>query len=185
MPLLGVLFYFNTAPRHIPEPVMKAKSFSLAILTIILPLLTHSLLKTLKKVDSIYLEDVKQRIIPLAVNALIMLLILTRVLPASEFIELYYFFAGILFSTLICLILAILRFKVSMHMIGLGGILMFIVALSIHFKINMIGALAFIILVSGAVATSRLHLHAHTKTEVLFGFLIGVIPQLLMVSYWL
>lgn len=185
MPLIGVIFYFSKAPRHIPEPVIKAKLISLTILTVILPILLYSLLKTIKKVESIYLEDVKHRIIPLVINSFITILILIRVLPASEFIELYYFFVGIIFSNLACLILAILKFKASIHMIALGGILMFFIALSIHFSINIIGSIALIVLITGAVATSRLHLHAHTMIEVIFGFFIGLIPQLIVLNHWL
>lgn len=185
MPVIGVVFYFSKAPRHIPVPIIKAKIISLIILTVILPILLYYLLKIANKVESIYLEDVKQRIIPLTVNSLIIILILIRVLPPTEFIELYYFFIAIFISNLTCLILAILNFKASIHMIGLGGILMFFIALSIHFKINIIGSLALLFFITGAVATSRLHLHAHTKIEVLFGLLIGWIPQLIMLNYWL
>lgn len=185
MPIIGVGFYFSKAPRHIPDSVIKAKLFSISILTIILPMLLYSLLKTMGKVESIYLEHVKQRIIPLILNCIITILIIVRVFPAGEFIELYYFFVGILFSTLVCLFLAFMKFKASIHMIGLGGVLMFFMALSIHFKINIIGSLTFLIFITGAVATSRLHLQAHTKVEVLFGFLIGLFPQLIMLNYWL
>lgn len=185
MPIIGATFYFFKAPRHIPDSVIKAKVLSLLILTIALPILLFFLLKTLNKVDSIFLENVKQRIIPLILNCVITILILIRVLPNTEFIELYYFFVGILLSTITNIFLAFLNFKASIHMIGFGGVLMFFMALSIHFKINIIGSLSFFILIAGAVATSRLHLCAHNKVEVLFGFLIGVIPQLILLNYWL
>jgi len=37
----------------------------------------------------------------------------------------------------------------------------------------------------GAIATSRLHLKAHTYPELIIGSLIGIIPQLLLFSTWL
>jgi len=37
----------------------------------------------------------------------------------------------------------------------------------------------------GAIATSRLHLKAHTYKELILGVFIGFIPQLILVSYWL
>ncbi len=185
MPLIAVVFYFSKAPRYIPNPVIKAKLFSLTILTILLPILLYSLLKTLKKVDSIYLENVKHRIIPLVLNCIISVLIIIRVLPVNEFIELYYFFVGVLLSTLACLILAILNFKVSIHMIAAGGVLMFFIALSFHFSKNISGSIALMCLIVGAIATSRLHLSAHTKIELVMGLVIGVIPQLILINYWL
>ena len=47
MPLLGVVFYFSKTPRFIPEPIIKAKLFSITILTVILPILLFYLLKTI------------------------------------------------------------------------------------------------------------------------------------------
>ena len=185
MPLIGLIFYFSKTPRHVLEPIIKAKIFSLSILTILLPILLYSLLKTLKKVDSIHLQTPKERIIPLILNCLITVLILLRVLPASEFIELYYFFVGILFSTLTCLILAFLNFKASLHMLACGGVLFFFIALSIHFSINLNGSIALMCIIVGAVATSRIHLKAHTNVELIIGFLVGVLPQLILLNYWL
>lgn len=185
MPLLGVLFYFSKTPRFIPEPIMQAKVFSITILTIILPILVYFLLKTIKNVDSFYLKSTKERIVPLLINCAIVVLILYRVLPLNEIQELYYFFLGILYSTLACLILAILKFKASIHMIASAGFFMFAVAVSIHFKININGTIALMCIIMGAIATSRLHVKAHTNIELIFGFFIGLIPQLILLNYWL
>ena len=100
MPLLGVIFYFTKSPRFIPPEVMEAKIISLSILTIVLPILLYYLLKTIGKTESIYLKTTKERIIPLALNTIICLLIIVRVLPDNQILELYYFFIGILISVL-------------------------------------------------------------------------------------
>ena len=107
MPLLGVMFYFHKTPRFIPVPVQNAKIFSIVILTIILPILLFFLLKTVNKVDTIYLKSTRERLIPLLINCVIVALILIRVLTPDEIIELYYFFLGILCSTMACFIMAI------------------------------------------------------------------------------
>lgn len=185
MPLLGLVFYFTKTPRFIPEPVIRAKVFSITILTIILPILLYFLLRTIRQVESLDLKTTKERIIPLILNVFITGLILNRVLPHDEIPELYYFYLGILFSSLACLILAILRFKASIHMIGSAGFFMFAVALSIHFKININGSIAIMCIILGAIATSRLHLKAHTNAELLMGLFIGLVPQLLLLNYWL
>ena len=185
MPLLGVIFYFSKSPRYIPLEVMQAKIISLTILTIILPILLYFLLKTIGKTESIYLKTTKERIIPLSLNIIICVLIILRVLPSYQIIELYFFFIGILISTIICLVLAILNFKASIHMIGISGVLMFAIAISLHFGKNLNGSLALFCLIAGAIATSRLHLKAHTNVELIFGFCIGLFPQLSILSYWL
>jgi hypothetical protein len=185
MPLLGVIFYFSKTPRYIPEHVMKAKIFSIVILTIILPILLFFLLKTINKVDSIYLKSTRERLIPLFINCIIISLILIRVLKSNEIAELYYFFLGILFSTLVCLILAIFKVKASIHMIAASGFFMFAVALGIHYQININGTIALMMIILGAIATSRLHLNAHTNKELIIGVLTGLLPQLLLSNFWL
>jgi hypothetical protein len=185
MPILGVMFYFSKSPRYLPFQIIQAKLTSIFILTVILPILLYYLLKTLGKTSTIYLHNTKERIIPLILNAIIILLILTRVLPRNEIIELHYFFVGILFSTLTCLFMAILKFKASIHMIAVSGVFMFFLALSIHFSININGTLALMAIIIGAVATSRLHLNAHDFKELSVGFFVGLIPQLVLVNYWL
>ncbi|MFD0989358.1 hypothetical protein ACFQ1R_04580 [Mariniflexile jejuense] len=185
MPLLGVLFYFYISPRFITEEVMHAKIISIAILTLILPILIFFLLKTLGKVESIYLKTTNERIYPLALQCVIILLVLVRILSQSDLIELYFFFVGILISTMACLLLAVLRFKASIHIISVSGLFMFFIILSIHFSINIVGILALMSIITGAVATSRLHTKAHNTKELVMGFFIGVIPQLILVTYWL
>jgi len=185
MPILGVIFYFSKTPRFIPEEIIKAKMVSLFILTVILPILLYYLLKTLKKVESISLETTQERIIPLILNAFIVFLVLKRVFPENEVVELYYFFVGVLFSTLSCLFLALLKFKVSIHMIAIGGVFMFFIALSMHFSININGTIAILFVVTGAIATSRLYMKAHNYPELIIGFFLGLIPQVLVLNYWL
>lgn len=185
MPILGVLFYFSKTPRFIPDPIVKAKIFSISILTLILPILVYFLLKTIKNVDSFYLKTTRERIVPLLINCIIVALILYRVLPSNEIEELYFFFLGILCSTLACLFLAILKFKASIHMIAAAGFFMFAIAVSIHFKININGTIALMSIILGAIATSRLHVKAHTAIELIIGFFIGLLPQLTLLNYWL
>ena len=185
IPILGVIFYFSKSPRYIPFEIIKAKLISIFILTVVLPILLYFLLKTLGKAKSIYLENTKERVLPLIVNCVVLLLVLNRIITTDQIIELYYFFVGILISTLACLILVILKFKASIHMIAIGGLFMFFIAVSIHFSININGTLAIMAILTGAIATSRLHLKAHTSTELLIGFIIGFIPQLILLKYWL
>ncbi len=185
MPLLGVIFYFSKSPRFFADELIRAKLISLSILTILLPILIYFLLKTLGKTHSIYLKTSKERVIPLVINSVIILLVIKRVLPSNQIVELYYFFMAILISTLTCLVLAVLEFKASIHMIAIAGVFMFALGLSLHFSINMNGSLALIAFIMGAIATSRLHLKAHSNMELIIGTFIGAFPQIILYNYWL
>ena len=84
-----------------------------------------------------------------------------------------------------CLILAILKIKASIHMIAASGFFMFAVATGIHFQININGTIALMLIILGAIATSRLHLKAHNPPELLIGLFTGLFPQLIMLQFWL
>ena len=185
MPLLGIIFYFSKSPRYIPFDIIQAKMVSLFILTVILPILLYLLLKTVGVVNTINLETTKERIYPLSLNGIVILIVLQRILTPTQAIELYFFFVGILISNMACLLLVIMKFKASIHMIAVSGVFMFFIALSIHFSININGTLALMCIIMGAIATSRLHLKAHTYKELILGVFIGFMPQLILVSYWL
>ena len=185
MPLLGVIFYFSKSPRYIPFDIIQAKMVSLFILTVILPILLYLLLKTVGVVNTINLKTTKERIYPLLLNGIVILIVLQRILTPTQAIELYFFFVGILISNMACLLLVIMKFKASIHMIAVSGVFMFFIALSIHFSININGTLALMCIIMGAIATSRLHLKAHTYKELILGVFIGFMPQLILVSYWL
>ncbi len=185
MPLIGVIFYLHKSPRYIPQPIANAKIIATILLTVVLPILLFLLLKSRKKISSIYLPHVEERVWPLIFNCFIVYLVLNRIFPLNELEELYFFFIGILISTLTCLILALFKFKASIHMVATGGVLLFFIALSLHFSININGSIALMVLITGAVATSRLHLHAHDTKELIVGFLVGLLPQMVMLNYWL
>lgn len=185
MPIIGVTFYYYISPSFIAEQVLHAKLISLLILTIILPILMFFLLRTLGKAQTIHLKTTRERVYPLALNCFITILVIKRVITATQSLELYYFFVGILISNMACLTLAIFKFKASIHMIGISGLFMFFIALGVQFGINITGTLAFVAVAMGAVATSRLHLNAHTSKELIFGFFVGLIPQLLLINFWM
>ncbi|SFC88848.1 hypothetical protein [Algibacter pectinivorans] len=185
MPLFAVAYYFSISPRYYPPEIIKAKFVALFILTIILPLLLYLILKLIGKVNTVNLSTTKERIYPLMLNSIVVLIILKKILTPSQSPELYFFFVGILISNISCLLLAIMRFKASIHMIAITGVFMFFIALSIHFSINLNNTLIFMAIISGAVATSRLHLKAHSYIELIIGLFLGVIPQLILVTYWL
>ncbi|WP_299776835.1 hypothetical protein [uncultured Formosa sp.] len=186
MPLIGVAFYFSKSPRFIPTALIQTKLVSISILTLILPILVVILLKTMGRINSVELTKAKERITPLIVFCIIILIVIKKVItPHDDLIELYYFFVGILATTLSCLILNILNFKASIHLAAISGVCMFFIGLSIHFSINMLGSIALIIFIMGAVATSRLSLNAHNYAELIIGCATGFIPQLILIPNWL
>lgn len=185
MPLVGIGFYYNLTPNFIQKNFISGKFIPLLILTIILPILLFLILKILGRANSIHLESTRERVVPLGVYCIILVLVLERVITVDQIPELYYFFLGILIASLSCLIMALLKVKASIHMIAVSGLFMFIIALSVHYSTNINGLLALMSIITGSVATSRLHLKAHNYKELLLGVFIGTIPQLVLINNWL
>lgn len=185
MPMLGVVLYFWITPKFVPEPFLYAKILALVILTIVVPLLFYFLLRNLKMASSVFLSDVDERRIPLLCNIVLTLTILKIIINGYEFPELYYFFIGILLSSAVSFIMVLLRFKVSLHMVGICGVLMFIIGLSLHYSSNLLLFIALLIFAAGASASSRLQARAHTNIELIVGVLVGLIPQLAILYIWL
>lgn len=185
MPLLGTLIYFGMTPRYVEWEVVQAKAFAVAIITIFIPIVTFFLLKNMNVVDTIHLKTAKERKVPLMLQCILLLLIIKLVFDPYETPELNYFFVGILFSAMTALVMVFFSIKISLHQMGIAGITMFLIALSIHFKINMLLWIALFFLLNGLVATARLHAEAHTYQELSFGFCIGLLPQLILLNFWL
>ena len=185
MPLAGSIFYFIVTPRFFPLPLIEAKLLAITITTLFIPIVFFYLLKNLGKAQNFFLNDVKERIWPLFFYILLIGLNLYQILDIYNYPALYFYFVGIMLSVMTAFFMAWFKVKVSLHMIGMGGIFTFILALSIFYKINLIYTLAFLITALGWTASSRLAYKAHTNFELILGTFIGVLPQIIVLNYWL
>jgi membrane-associated HD superfamily phosphohydrolase len=185
MPIMGTAIYFYITPRFLESELVKANLFAIGIVTIIMPIVLFFLLKSLGQVESIFLRDVKERKFPLMLQCILLLLIIKVVFNPYDNPELYYFFIGALFSAFAALIMVLFKIKVSLHQIGVAGVLMFLVGLSAHFKVNLLVSISFFLFVNGWVASSRLQKNDHTNSELVMGLFLGAIPQLILFNMWL
>ncbi|EAR02262.1 hypothetical protein [Maribacter sp. HTCC2170] len=185
IPIAGTLAYFLITPKYSPLELQSGNILPIFILTVIIPIITFLILRNIGYVNSIQLPTIQERKYPLYINLVILLMIVYKVIPNNYIIELYFYFVGLIAATFATIILLFFKVKSSMHLLGMGSLFMFLVNLSIHFEINITLALSLFILAIGLVSTSRLYLKAHTKAELILGFGIGLISQLLTVKYWL
>ena len=185
IPFYGTIIYFIVTPRFIEPQVKTAILSALIIITFLIPIVGFFLLQNLGVVKGIHLTSVNERKLPLMIQCVLLLLVLKNVFTSYAYPELYYFFVGILFTTLSALVLVLLKFKVSLHQMAIAGITFFIIGLSIHFTINLLPVIALAILINGWVASSRLFVKAHTPIELIIGFIIGAFPQFILFSFWL
>ena len=185
MPWMGAVYFFTLTPILYSPIKISIWLLSIIFWSLILPLVLYFILKKLKFVQSIDLKTSKERIWPLLLNSIILGYLSFKILPVSKCVELHYFFLGALMTAIVGMILAILKFKTSIHMMSTGGAFFFMVLVNLHYGYSYSGTFAFFIIVMGAMASSRLHLNAHTVKELVAGLVIGVTPQILLLNQWL
>ena len=185
IPVAGTIAYFIITPKYSPIEEQSGNILPIFILTVIIPIIAYLILKNIGLIQSVFMPTIKERRYPLYISILLLLMVVYKVIPNNFTAELHYYFLGLIAATMASLLLLFLNFKSSMHLMGMGSIFMYLTCLSVHFEINITLALSALILLTGLVATSRLYLKAHSKAELIIGFLIGTVSQLLTIKFWL
>lgn len=185
IPIGGTIAYFLVTPKYSSLELQSGNILPIFILTVIIPIIFFFILKNLGLMQSIFAPSLKERKYPLYISIILHLMILYKVIPQNYINELYFFFVGLIVASVAILILLFLRIKASIHQMGMASLLLFLVGLSIHFEVNITFAIAAVTICTGLVATSRLFMKAHTKAELMVGFLVGFCSQLFMFKYWL
>lgn len=185
VPIAGTAAYFIVTPKYTPLSLQSGNILPIFILTVIIPIICFFILKNLRLVQSAFLVNINERRYALLINIVILLMIVLKVIPNNYVMEVYYYFIGLLTAVLSCFFLLFIRFKASLHVLGIASFLMYLIALSIHFELNIIVAISAFTLLCGLVATSRLFLNKNSKKEVIAGFMIGIISQLITLKFWL
>ncbi|WP_264531984.1 hypothetical protein [Flavobacterium sp. N502540] len=155
------------------------------IITILVPILFYLLLRSTGHVNSIMIHETSQRKIPLILQCFLYILLVKRSIVISRYPELHFFFLGALFSTILALICSLFKIKASLHMMALSGFTIFVIGLNTHLQLQNPYWSAFLILMTGIVASSRLEMEAHSPNELVIGTFIGILPQLLFLYLWL
>ncbi len=89
-----------------------------------------------------------------------------------------HYMSGILVASLLiqgCCFLINLKWKISMHAAGAGGVIGALLAYSALFSFNPVGWLCISILLSGLVGSSRMLLRQHSLWQVLAGTAVGIV----------
>lgn len=95
------------------------------------------------------------------------------------------FIRGIVLAALVSQILCVVInawWKISTHMVGMGGLVGALIAFSILFYSNQIFLLCVLIILSGLLGTARMILRQHTLAQVFGGFLLGLVCSLIFVT---
>ena len=176
MPLyaFGLLIYTN--PYINMMITETSKYFTLGILlvfTIILPILTSVLFKLFGLIDSLYMKTAKERRWPFLLTLIwyyMCIQLLTRIYVPQSFLLLMIGATSIVGVALVITS----RWKISIHMLGIGGVIGAIIGISQRFQFDHSILLIALILFAGLIGYSRLKTNSHNFRQVYAGFIVGI-----------
>ena len=185
MPTYAFVLAINFVPifsEAIPNEQKKYFLRLVFIFTLVIPIFSVLLLKRMKIISSYYIENRSERKAPLCITIISYYLLLQFFHQMNVFI----LFKKVLIGALLILLLAFLIskfWKISLHMLGLGGVTGVFLALNILTSSPFSGTLYLflcLLFISGLVASARINEKAHTLNQVYAGFLVGVFIEFLI-----
>ncbi|UQD55782.1 hypothetical protein [Flavobacterium sp. K5-23] len=185
IPVIATLYYLFSNNSYFINREKAVVFIQVMIITVLVPSLFFLILRYTGKIKSIMAFEISERKIPLVIQIFLLILLVRNSITVDRYPELHFFFLGALLSTIIALFLLFAKTKASIHMIAISALTVFVIGLSIHNHTQNIFSIAFLILMNGFVASSRLEMKAHTTMELIIGFVLGVSPQILLLYLWL
>ena len=179
IPTLGMIIIFNSNSYvnfAIPFELKKAVVILVGLSTFVIPTLFTLFLQNRGYIKTIEMETTKERVIPYGFTVIFYFFTIYMMIKAPIPPIIFNFMIGALVSVILAFVVN-LKWKISAHMIGIGGLVGALIATSFLLNVNLISYITLSILIAGLVASSRLILNAHSPNQLIVGFLMGMICQ--------
>src|SRR6266542_262528 len=163
MPALGVYIILNSGTYAAFMPPGYKNIILIVVLTCTfgLPLAFVPLIYYRKLTTSLELKQNQERTIPLIVTTSFFFLSFYLLRRMGVPVLIQSFLLACTFAVSLSIFIT-MKWKISAHMIGIGGIVGLIISLSVLYSANMMLYLLLAVLMSGFIGFSRLSLNAHT-----------------------
>ena len=152
------------------------------VFSLILPLLSVFILLLTKKIDSLEMPKKEERFLPILFASIWMILgfyFMKEIFSYAPIMKSIYL--GAIYVMLISLLIT-KKWKISLHMLAIGGASGVFIMLEFLFGQNLM-LLLITILISGILGFSRLSLKAHSLNQIYAGFILGNIIMGLSILY--
>ena len=87
-------------------------------------------------------------------------------------------FYGTTLGLILVYLFIIFQIKVSLHLLSIGSLIGFFMMMGFEYSTSVAPIILVLILLSGLLASARLHLKAHEPKEVYLGVLFGISSQI-------
>ena len=180
MPTLGLLVLFNSGTylQFVPHEYKRVIFLIVIIITGIMPVLLMPLLRLKKLITSYKINERSERIVPMFFTTVFYAINIWYLHRLQAPVSVELFFIGVFFSVLASWIISYF-WKISAHMVGIGGIVGLIIVVIFRFYTQLNFFLICAIIAAGLIGTARLYLKEHTAAQVYLGFLLGIVAVIL------
>jgi len=175
MPLIGVLVIFSMSHlAFLPIESKRAILYLVAIITIFFPLAIIPILYFQRVITGVEISSNRERILPMFLTSVFYYFCyyILHKYSAPLFLQQY------MLAVFVCVLLASLiniGWKISLHMIGIGGIIGLLSALTHLYGMHVNWILMLAVLIAGIIGTARLSLDEHNSTQIYSGFMMGYV----------
>ena len=185
IPTIGIFIIFNSG-TYLSNLVPEAKQLIYILVfvsTFLFPVLMIPFLLWQKIINNVYAETSKERIVPMLLT-LIFYYFGYYIIGSNNISGLIraFFLASIISLTVAFFIN--IKWKISTHMLGLGGLVGLVIGISLRLDVNLIIYLILLVFISGIVGAARLKLNSHNILQVSAGFYIGLLVVLSTILFY-
>lgn len=182
MPSLLLFIVFNTDSYiQLATPVQQQNIIYALVFftTLLIPVFVSFWLLRNGWINSLHLETAQERRFPYLITGTcyFFTFYFLRQQHISSLIYLLFFGATLALSFTF---LINLRWKISAHMVGIGGVIGALMGISIRLGIDYRMLLLLLIFFSGISGAARMLMKAHSPAQIYSGFLVGVFSQLIL-----
>lgn len=150
--------------------------------TMIIPVLALGVLRSLGRISDYRIDNRKERFLPLLIGAICYLLCALTLAKIPSAMVVRKFMAAAACCEIFVLLVS-LRWKISLHMTGMGALLAMFSLMSVLGVGTVLFPLIFAVAGAGILASSRLYLGCHNSWQILAGFSAGYLISALAILF--
>ncbi len=176
MPTFGCFLIFRSGYylEYLPPKVMEAVFIVILVMTFVLPAIILPALYFQKYIGSLKAEDRNDRILPLSIVGILYGLGYYFMHRNNFPVLIQHFMIGCIASIVVSLLIT-LRWKISLHTTGIGGLLGLLLFIGYSYQLNLHLLLIITIFIAGLIGCARLIDENHTDAQVYAGYLSGML----------